>query len=580
MSNSTKALCSAVLLIGLFTMACSSPEAPIPADLVIRNATVVTVDQDLPKAQAIAIRGSKILAVGSDSEIDPFVGEGTEVMDLEGRLVIPGFIEGHGHFMGVGNAQLILDLRHASSWGEIVDQVAEAVSRAEPGEIIRGRGWHQDKWEEPPSKEVEGFPLHASLSAVSPDNPVVLTHASGHASFVNARAMELGGIDRTTPDPPGGAILHSPDGEPTGLLNETAQGLVRSEVLVHGTGEVEITPSVARRMVELASSEILSKGVTTFTDAGSSFETVDLLQQAADEGLLGVRLWVMLRDSNESLQSRLGDYEVRDYDDGMLSVGGIKLSIDGALGSRGAWLLEPYSDLPSSTGLNLVSIDHARETAGIAIENDYQLAIHAIGDRANREVLDIFEETFAQHPDKTDLRWRVEHAQHLHPEDIPRFGELGVIASMQGIHCTSDAPWVPDRLGDQRSEEGAYVWRKLADSGAVIINGTDAPVEDVNPIDSFYASVSRRLADGSVFYPEQRMERLEALRTYTLNAAYGIFEEETRGSITPGKLADLVVLSRDILEVPEDEIPDTEVLYTILGGEVVYRMESDDAPRG
>jgi len=554
------------------------------ADLVLLNATIITVDDENPTAEAMAVRNDRIVALGTVDEIEPWIGADTEVLDLGGQLVVPGFIEGHGHFLGMGNAKLILDLRQADTWDEIVAQVAEAVEQSPPGELIRGRGWHQDKWSEVPEGAVRGFPVHASLSAISPDNPVVLTHASGHAAFVNGKALELAEIDAETPDPAGGRILRDASGNPTGLLNETAQSLVRSEVLVHSSGndsgDSGPTPEVARRMVELASAESLAKGVTTFTDAGSSFETIDFLKQATDEGLLGVRLWVMIRDSNERLAAHLDEYKVRDYGDGMLGVGGIKLSIDGALGSRGAWLLEPYTDLPSSTGLNLVPLETARETARLAIKHGYQLGVHAIGDRANREVLDLYQETFEAHPDKQGLRWRVEHAQHLHPEDIPRFGELEVIASMQGVHCTSDASWVPDRLGDQRSEEGAYVWRKLADTGAIVVNGTDAPVEDVDPIASYYASVSRRLADGSVFYPEQRMERLEALKTYTLNAAYGIFEEESRGSLAVGKLADIVVLSRNILEVPEEEILDARVVYTILGGKIAYEAPLAEAPRG
>jgi predicted amidohydrolase YtcJ len=259
-----------------------------------------------------------------------------------------------------------------------------------------------------------------------------------------------------------------------------------------------------------------------------------------------------------------------DYGNGHLTVRAIKHSIDGALGSRGAWLLEPYSDKPDSSGLNTTPPDTIRDTAKLAIEHGYQLCVHAIGDRANRETLDIFEEAFTANPARKDLRWRVEHAQHLHPADIPRFGKLGVIASMQGVHCTSDAPYVPARLGDRRSEEGAYVWQKLMKSGAVVSNGTDAPVEDVNPIASYYSTVSRKLPDGSVFYPAQRMTRAEALKSYTLNAAYAAFEESSKGSLKVGKYADMVVLSQDILTIPEAEIPKTDVLYTIVGGKIRY----------
>jgi predicted amidohydrolase YtcJ len=267
------------------------------------------------------------------------------------------------------------------------------------------------------------------------------------------------------------------------------------------------------------------------------------------------------------------------YGDNHLTVRAIKRSIDGALGARGAWLLEPYSDLPESRGLNTDPVADVEATAAWAIENDFQFCVHAIGDRANRETLDIFEKTFAAHPDKRDLRWRDEHTQHLHPDDIPRFAELGVIASMQGIHCTSDAPYVIARLGERRAEEGAYVWKSLLDTGTVISNGTDAPVEDVDPIASYYATVSRRLKDGSVFYPQQRLSRLEALKSYTLSAAYAAFEEDLKGSLTVGKLADVTVLSQNILTVAEDDLPSTEVVHTIVGGKVIYSRDDRSAHR-
>jgi predicted amidohydrolase YtcJ len=281
----------------------------------------------------------------------------------------------------------------------------------------------------------------------------------------------------------------------------------------------------------------------------------------------------MLSESNESLAERLPDYEVRGVGSGHLTVGGIKRLVDGALGSHGAWLLEPYTDLPASVGLNTYPEDELRETARLAAENGLQLCSHAIGDRANRVTLDVYQEFIDARPDGRDLRWRIEHAQHLAPEDVPRFEELGVIAAMQGVHCTSDGPWVPIRLGEERARVETYVWRDLLDAGAVIANGTDAPVEDVDPIPSFYASVTRRLADGTDFYPEQAMTREEALRSYTIDAAYAAFEDDIKGSLEPGKLADVTVLSKDILEVPAEEILDARVLYTIVGGEVRYRAE-------
>jgi len=540
--------------------------------MVLRNGTIITVDESQPEVEALAIRGDRIVAIGSNAEVDAYVGDRTEIIDLMGRTAIPGFIEGHGHFLGVGDAQMQLKLMETNSWDEIVAMVAEAASQARPGELIRGRGWHQSKWASSPDPNIEGFPLHHALSAVSPDNPVILRHASGHATFANAKAMEMSGITRDTTDPPGGEILRDAEGNPFGLFRERASALLQAATR-------DATPPDPRRQAELAARESLSKGITSFQDAGSSFEAVDVLKSMVDEGKLGIRLWVMLREPVARLVEMGPKYRMIGYGDNHLTVRAIKRSIDGALGSRGAWLLEPYADLPESTGLNTDSVADVEATSAWAIENDFQMCVHAIGDRGNRETLDIFEKTFAAHPDKTGLRWRDEHTQHLHPDDIPRFAELGVIAAMQGIHCTSDAPYVIARLGEQRAGEGAYVWKTLLDSGAVVSNGTDAPVEDVSPIASYYATVSRKLKDGSVFYPQQRLSRMEALETYTLSAAYAAFEEDLKGSLSVGKLADITVLSHNLLTVPEDDLPSTEIIHTIVGGKVMYSRSDQAAHR-
>jgi predicted amidohydrolase YtcJ len=540
-----------------------------PADLVLYNGRITTLEMP-GTVQALAARGGRIIALGGDAEVKRYIGQGTEAIDLAGQFAMPGFIEGHGHFGGIGQSKLQLNLMKAASWDDIVAMVAAAVKQARPGQWIYGRGWHQEKWKAVPSPNVEGFPTHQSLSAVSPDNPVFLTHASGHASFANARAMQLSDVDGATPSPAGGDFLKDASGRPTGMFRETASRLIRT-----GTGEPPPTPAEAaaraRRVFELASAEVLSKGVTSFQDAGSSLADVDLMKQMIDEGRIGNRLWVMLRVGNEALAANLARYRTIDYGDGFLTVRAIKKSIDGALGPRGAWLLEPYADKPGDTGRNTTAVADIEETARLALEHGYQLCVHAIGDRANRETLDIFEAAFEGRDGKA-LRWRVEHAQHLSAADIPRFGKLGVIASMQGVHCTSDAPYVLARLGSHRAEEGAYVWQKLMKSGAVVSNGTDAPVEDVSPIASYYATVSRRLADGSVFYPDQRMSRLEALKSYTISAAYAAFEEESKGTLKVGKYADVVVLTKDLLNVPEAEIPSAQVKYTIVGGKVKFKQ--------
>jgi predicted amidohydrolase YtcJ len=542
-----------------------------PADLVLRNGKIVTMNSAQPVAQAIAVRGDRITALGTNGDAQKWTGANTRVIDLHGMLAIPGFIEGHGHFTGVGEFRMGLDLREAQTWDDIVAQVARAVKQAQPGEWIIGRGWHQSKWRNAPEPNVEGFPLHESLDKVSPDNPVLLTHASGHAAFVNGKAMQVAGITRDTPNPQGGELLKDAKGNPTGLLREKAQGLVSS---AHAAWEAKRTPAElavqTRRAIDMAIDESLSKGITTFEDAGSPFSTVDVLKRMADNHELRLRIWMMLRRPNQELAPKLDQYRIIGAGGNFFTVRAIKRQIDGALGSRGAWLLEPYTDKPDSTGLNTDEPADIRKTAELAIQHGFQLCVHAIGDRANRETLDIFEQTFKAHPEQKNLRWRVEHAQHLSAVDIPRFGQLGVIAAMQGIHCTSDASYVLLRLGAKRAEEGAYVWQKLIKSGAVVGNGTDAPVEDVSPLASFYASVSRKTKDGTVFYPDQRMSREEALRSYTRNNAYAAFEENLKGSLETGKLADITVLSRDIMTIPEDEILATDIAYTIVGGKVMY----------
>jgi hypothetical protein len=494
------------------------------------------------------------------------------VIDLAGRLAVPGFIESHGHFTGIGESRLTLNLMKSRNWDEIVAQVGEAAKKAKPGEWILGRGWHQEKWDVKPSPNVEGFPLHESLSKASPNNPVILSHASGHATIANAKAMQLAGITRATPNPPGGEILRDTRGNPIGVFRETASGLLRRALSDYqAKRSPQQAEADARKEVELAIEECLSKGITTFHDAGVSFKTVDLYKSFADTGRLGLRLYAMIREGNDALARNLAKYRLINYAGSHLTVRSIKRQIDGALGPRGAWLLDPYQDLAASTGLNTTTAAEITDTAKLALENDFQLCVHAIGDRANRETLNIYEAAFKTHPGKKDLRWRVEHAQHLSLADIPRFGALGVIAAMQGIHCTSDAPYVLARLGPKRAEEGAYVWQKLMKSGAIISNGTDAPVEDVNPIACYYATVSRKLKDGTVFYADQRMSRAEALKSYIWNGAYAAFEENVKGSLAQGKLADITVLSKDILTIPEDEIPTAEVLYTIVGGKILYQ---------
>jgi len=557
-----------ISVIGAARLSSQQAPAPAPADLVLRGGRVVTLDDRRPEAQAIAARRGSIVAVGTTAEINRFVGPATQVIELAGRLAIPGFIEGHGHFTGIGEGKLNLELMNTKSWNQIVNMVSVAAEKAKPGEWIYGRGWHQEKWTSTPEPNVEGFPMKESLDKVSPNNPVILTHASGHATFVNSKALELSKVTKDTPNPEGGEILKDKAGNPTGLMRETASGLIR-----RGTGAP--TPTAAetearnRRILELADQEVISKGITSFQDAGSGWDVINRIKQQIDAGRMRVRLWVMAR--NVDPQTLLAN-RVVGYGGNQLTVRAIKMSADGALGSRGAWLLAPYADKADSAGLGRMTVEQIRTASQAAYDAGYQVCIHAIGDRANREVLNAYEETFKKNGrNGKDLRWRIEHAQHISGADIPRFGQLGVIAAMQGVHCTSDAPWVEPRLGAARAEEGAYVWQKLMKSGAVVTNGTDAPVEDVDPIASYYATVTRKAPDGKVFYGDQKMTRLEALKSYTLANAFAAFEEDIKGSLVPGKLADITVLTKDIMAVPDDEIRTAKVAYTIIGGRIVYR---------
>jgi len=563
----------AALVLPVLGAGCTSEAAGLPAaDLVMRSGRVVTVDEALPEAEAIAIRGDRIVFVGSDEDAEAYTGEETQVVDLAGRLTIPGFIEGHAHFMALGVARLQLDLMDTRSYSDLIERVASAVAEAEPGDWIVGRGWHQSKWEPPPEPSVRGFQTHSALSAVSPDNPVLLRHASGHASFANARAMELAGITADTPDPPGGEIIRDADGNPTGIFVETASSLVSAPyVASRAAMSKEEIHSENLRALQLAASEALSKGITTFQDAGADSETLALYREAIDAGDLDLRLWVMISATVPDLESVMQAERVVGYGDDRLTVRAVKAYADGALGSRGAWLMEPYSDDPGNSGFNTVPLAEIERVTRLALRNDYQVCTHAIGDRANHEILDLYEAAFAAAPEASeDIRFRIEHAQILDPADVPRFAELGVVAAMQGIHAISDGPWTPDRLGEERTRERAFQFRALIDSGATVMNGTDAPVEDVDPIPSYFGSVVGRMNNGEVLNPDQLMTRMEGLRAYTINSAYGAHEEGIKGSLTVGKLADIVVLSRDILAVPADEILDARVDLTIVGGKIAY----------
>lgn len=546
------------------------------ATMLIYGGTIYTVDPTSTKVQAVAIKNNKILYAGSLSDAEQYKTEETKILDLKGKTMTPGFIEGHGHFMGLGYNELNLDLMNTSSYQDIIDAVAERVKTVKPGEWIVGRGWHQSKWDSMPSEVVHGFQTHHLLSEVSPNNPVFLKHASGHAGFANSKAMEIAGLTNLALDGikkfevEGGEVLVDALGRPTGIFNERAQTLITQHI-------PERTPESDKKAFGLAIKACHKNGITSFHDAGIPKETISLYKQMKSEGKMNVRMYAMLTGWDKDLLNDWYKKGIMVDDDHLFTIRSIKLNCDGALGSRGAWLLEPYTDRPGHFGHETLPMEFVKETAVSGLKNGFQVCSHAIGDRANREILNRYEFAFESLPNATkDHRFRIEHAQHLHPEDIPRFAELNVIPAMQAVHMSSDRPWAIDRLGEKRIKEGAYMWQSLLESGVPIVNGTDVPVEPINPIASFYASVSRKTLKGTPevgYEPDQKMTRAQALKSYTFDAAYGAFEEDIKGSITVGKLADFTIFDNDIMTVSEDKILTTKVVMTIFNGEVVYNSE-------
>ncbi len=565
-------LVSAFLVSLLFT---GCAEKRKPADLIIRGGTIYTVEAENPVVEAVAVSGDTIVFAGALTELSKYEGEHTKIIDLQGKSMTPGFIEGHGHLMGLGYNELNLDLMNVASYDELVEKVKEAVAKAQPGQWILGRGWHQDKWTKKPEKMVNGFQTHQLLSAVSPDNPVFLRHASGHAGFANAKAMQLAGVNQLSVEKlgkdlgEGGEIMVDELGNPTGLFNERAQMLIAQHI-------PENTAETDEQALELAMAACLRNGITSFHDAGVSRENIELYKRFKTAGKLNTRIYAMLTGFDSDLLYEWFRKGPEVDTANLLTIRAIKLNCDGALGSRGAWLLEPYSDRPDFSGMATLSMDTVLKISREGLKHGFQICSHAIGDRANKEILDRYEMALNEKPESRDHRYRIEHAQHLHPNDIPRFGKLGVIPAMQAIHLSSDRPWAIDRLGAKRIREGAYMWQSLLKTGAVIVNGTDVPVEPINPIASFFASVTRQTLKGEPaggYEPEEKMTREQALKSYTLDAAYGAFEETIKGSIKSGKLADFTIFSKDLMTIPDPEILSAEVTMTILGGRVAYEKK-------
>ena len=550
----------------LFFVSCESQKA----DMIIHNGMIYTMNDLNPTAEAVAVSSGKIIALGKYTDLDPLITPRTKIINLRGATMTPGIIEGHGHFYGLGLAKMQLDLSKTESYQDLIDMVSDAVENSKPGEWILGRGWHQSKWSDDKSDFVKGFQTHERLSEISPNNPVWLKHASGHAGFANQKAMDIAGVNKETEFGFGGEIIKDLSRKPTGVFNERAQGLI-SEKVENNLGEESDL-----RAIELAVKASLENGVTSFHDAGIGRRTIEVLREAINKDILKVRIYAMLTSRDTTL---LNEWYKKGPEIGtggdLLTIRSIKINADGALGSRGAWLIDEYSDRPGHYGMPTQSMDYVYSVAKQGIKTGFQVNSHAIGDKANREILNEYEKVFNEHPKLAiDHRWRIEHAQHVAPDDIPRFGRLKVIPSIQGIHMSSDRPWAINRLGQKRIEESAYVWRDLINHGAVLINGSDVPVEPIDPIASFYASTTRKTLKGLPdfgYEPKQKMTRIEALKSYTINAAYGAFEDQIKGSIEIGKYADFTVFSQNLITIPEEKILDTKVLYTIVNGVVEYQ---------
>ena len=553
-------------LLALFIFGCEDQKA----DMIIHNGVIYTMNDLNPITEAVAVGDGKIIALGKYRDLDPLINAKTKIINLSGAMMTPGIIEGHGHFYGLGLAKMQLDLSKTESYQDLIDMVSDAVRNSNPGEWILGRGWHQSKWSDNKDDFVKGFQTHDRLSEVSPKNPVWLKHASGHAGFANQNAMDIANVNRETEFGFGGEIIKDLSKEPTGVFNERAQGLISSHIDNNLSEDSDI------RAIELAVKTSLENGITSFHDAGTGKKTIEILREAINRGILKVRIYAMLTSRDTTL---LNEWYKKGPEIGtggdLLTIRSIKLNADGALGSRGAWLIDEYTDRPGHYGMPTQSMEYVYRVAKNGLLSGFQVNSHAIGDKANREILNEYEKVFNEYPDHaTDHRWRIEHAQHVAPADIPRFGRMKVIPSIQGIHMSSDRPWAIDRLGKKRIEESAYVWRDLIDHGAILINGSDVPVEPIDPIASFYASTTRKTLKGFPdfgYEPKQKMTRIEALKSYTLNAAYGAFEENIKGSIEIGKYADFTVFSQNLITIPEDKILDTKILYTIVNGVVEYQ---------
>jgi len=541
-------------------MGCQSSKQPV--DLILQNGVVYTVDENHPLAEAVAIAGDTIIFAGTNHDVDAYRGDATRVIDLQGKTVVPGFIDSHYHFQGVGKREYDLNLDGCTSLDEFLSRLKNWAAKKSSGEWVTGRGWMEEDW------PVKQFPTRRELDAVVADLPVYLNRADGHMAVVNSKALQMAGVTRATPNPQGGEILKGEKGEPNGLLVDKAMELVSNHI-----------PTSSREMQEkyalAANARALSYGVTTIHDAGSKLDIIEIWKTLYAQGKMQVRIYEFARWPGQAVDRLLTDGPEIGLFDNHLTIRGIKITIDGALGSRGAALLEKYSD-ENTSGLLIYKDEEIYPTIKAATEKGIQMAIHAIGDAANRKVLDLYERALNEVPPNarkiSDPRHRIEHAQIVHADDVPRFKSLGIIPSMQPSHAIGDLHFAVRRLGLERMHEG-YAWRNFIDQGCMIPGGSDAPVEEGNPMIEFYAACVRKdttgfSADG--WHPEMKMTRDEALRSLTLWGAYAAFEENLKGSISKGKLADLAVLDQDLMNAPEETLHRVQVLMTIVGGKVVY----------
>ena len=528
------------------------------ADLILVNGRIYTVDDSRPMVSALAVRNGRIVLAASDVEVRALAGPRTRVIDVGGGTVIPGMVDAHAHLLGLGTALRNVNLAGSKSYEEVIARVAERAKTMKPGEWIIGRGWDQNLW---PVKE---FPNHEALSRAFPANPVVLTRIDGHAILANAMAMRAANVTAATRDPEGGRIVRNAVGSPAGVFVDNAEELV-------GAAIPSATAGQTKSAILAAIAEANKWGLVGIHDAGASKSTIALYESLAREGNYNLRNYVLVSGDTASVRWALARGPQSALYNGRVWIRSLKLYADGALGSRGAAMVAPYSDDAGNTGLLVTPPAELQRIATAALRRGLQVGTHAIGDRGNRIVLDAYDNALKAVP-TADHRFRVEHSQVISPEDIPRFAKLGVIPSMQASHQTSDMRWAEVRVGPQRIK-GAYAWRTLLNSGVIIPNGSDFPVEEVNPLISFHSAVSRQDQSNwpaGGWYPEQVMTRAEALKSMTIWPAYAGFQEKLMGSLTPGKYADFVILDRDIMTVPASEILETRVMSTWLGGKAVY----------